>query len=564
MITDVYPLKAQFLSGEIVRIAVLLENRGAEAAEWSLEGRVSWLERQLERLMLGPVRLEAGESRELTMELQAREAAFDGFGLDVDLIGEGGVVLDTASTAFDVVDDWRRSTRYGFLSDFHRSESGDEEDVKWLSKLHLNLVQFYDWMYRHDDLVADRSEYVDLMGRELSLDVVKEKVGLCHRHGMKALAYGAVYAASKPFAEQHPDWALYQSNGEVYDFINIFTIMNIMEQSPWHRHIIGEYKRAVELVGFDGIHMDTYGFPKGGTSVWGGEERVVRLAEHFPVLIDHTREELVRSKDDIALVFNNVGNWPVGAAAKAKQDAVYIEVWKPYERYHHIRQIVREAKAAGEGKPVILAAYLTPFRTDDPERARNAGLLLTAVIASHGAYHLVAGENMAVLTQAYYADYSVVTPSFARELRTYYDFQIRYANLLYDESLTDVSMTHLDGDNLEYVFDELEYSAYGEADKVWAIVRENERRKTISLVNLTGNREDYWNEGKSRPERRTNIKLRILLEGNVSGAFAATPDDGFGRPVPLEYEITASLRGRTMELTIPSVDVWTVVWIELD
>ena len=187
--------------------------------------------------------------------------------MDVDLVEAGtGILVTTASTSFDIVSNWRKSTRYGFLADFHTRESGDEEDVKWLNKMHLNLVQFYDWMYKHDDLVSETSVYTDLMGRELNLDVVKEKVALCHQYGMKALAYGAVYAASKSFAELHPDWALYQSNGLVYDFINIFTIMNIAEQCPWHAHIIAEYKRAVERVDFDGIHLDTYGFPKTGIS----------------------------------------------------------------------------------------------------------------------------------------------------------------------------------------------------------------------------------------------------------------------------------------------------------
>jgi len=564
MIRDVYPLKAQYRSGEPVALALELENPATAPAVWRLDVRVARLASETER-RTEEIRLAGGESLTLEWELQAYEAEFDGFGVDVDLIGSDGTVLHTASTSFDVVSDWRKSTRYGFLSDFHTRERGDEEDVKWMSKLHLNLVQFYDWMYRHDDLVAEASEYTDLMGRELNLDVVKEKVALCHRHGMKAIAYGAIYAASKPFAERHPDWALYQSDGKPYDFIDIFTIMNIAEQCPWHRHIISEYKRAVERVDFDGIHMDTYGFPKTGTSVWGGEQKVVRLDEHFAALIDHTREELADSKDDIGLIFNNVGNWPVEPVAEAGLDAVYVEVWKPYERYHHIRQIVHEAQRAGKGKPVILAAYLQPFRTEsDPQRARYAGLLLTAVIAAHGGYHLLAGENRAVLTQAYYADYSRADEAFAAELRRYCDFNVRYANLLYDAKLKDVSMTHADGDNLEYVFDGLPYSTYGEAGKVWTVIRESESRKTVSFINLTGNAEDYWNAGKNRPQRLTGFKVRLLLERDATAVYAASPDRNLGRPQRLPFEVTSSLRGKTLEAVVPSLDVWTLLWVDLD
>lgn len=563
MIIDWYPLRAQYLSGEPVTLALELTNPGTTEAAWKIEVRVLRLASETERRSVN-VRLSGGERRTIEWKLQSYEAGFDGFGADVDLIAEDGSVLGTASTSFDVVSDWRRSTRYGFLSDFHARERGDEEDVKWLSKMHLNLVQFYDWMYRHDDLVAETSEYTDLMGRELCLDVVKEKVELCRRHGMKSIAYGAVYAASKPFAERHPDWALYRSDGEPYDFIDIFTIMNIMESCPWHAHILSEYKRAIELVGFDGIHMDTYGFPKTGTSIWGGDKKAIRLDEHFATLIDHAREELERSKEDIALIFNNVGNWPVEPVARAGQDAVYVEVWKPYERYHHIRQLILDAQRAGGGKPVILAAYLKPFRTEiDQHRARNAGLLLTAAIAAHGGYHLLAGEHQAVLTQAYYADYTSVEGDFASELRKYYDFNIRYANLLYDTELKDVSMTHADGDNLEYVFDEIDYSTYGEAGKVWMIIRESTARKTISLINLTGNAEDYWNEGKGRPIRQEGIKIRLLLERKAIGVYLASPDEGLGRPQALPYAITNSLRGMTLEVVLPSLDVWSLLWVDL-
>ncbi|MFD2330454.1 glycoside hydrolase family 66 protein [Cohnella sp. GCM10020058] len=62
-------------------------------------------------------------------------------------------------------------------------------------------------------------------------------------------------------------------------------------------------------------------------------------------------------------------------------------------------------------------------------------MLLTSIIASLGAYHLLAGESLSLLTQAYYVDYSPAGADFAAALRRYCDFQIRYAKLLYDASL---------------------------------------------------------------------------------------------------------------------------------
>ncbi|MFD2673547.1 glycoside hydrolase family 66 protein [Marinicrinis sediminis] len=491
-----------------------------------------------------------------------QQIKFNGYGFDVSLY-DGTACVQEMSSSFDVVSSWRKSTRYGFLSDFYTSETGRHQDVEKLNKLHLNLIQFYDWMYKHDELVGPESEYTDLMGRKLSLDVVKEKVAACHRYGMKAMAYGAVYAASQSFYESRKDWALYDSNGNVLDFIDIFYMMNVAEESPWHDHIIGEYRKTIEQVDFDGIHMDTYGTPKTAISKWGGEEKVVKLEEHFPALINHTREALEQVKEDIALIFNNVGNWPVDTVAVAEQDAMYIEVWNPYERYHHIQQIIAWARHFSQDKPVILAAYLKPFRLEAMEKAEISALLLTAAITSNGGYHLLLGEDNAVLTQGYYVDYSLVGEPFMRTMRNYYDFIIRYANLFFDASLRDVSMTHAKGDNQEYQLTGAAFSTYGEADKVWTIIREKRGRKVVSLVNLVGNLDDRWNEGKDEPARIELVEMRIQVEEQVKDVYMASPDEEMGRPQPVPYELVESDKGMVVVAQIPNLYIWKLLVIEL-
>ncbi|OME51836.1 hypothetical protein BSK59_20190 [Paenibacillus odorifer] len=562
-IKDAYPSKAQYITGEPVRIDVELYNPLQHEVQILLTTKLMSTNRVLEKQSQEVV-IDRNATLIYRVEFAPLYEAFQGYGVDFQLV-EPGMESEPFSTAFDVVSNWRQSPRYGFLSDFHSREAGDVKDVALLNKLHINLVQFYDWMYRHDDLVAPEEEFTDLMGRELSLKVVKEKIALCHAYGMKAMAYGAIYASSKAFYERHPDWALYYSNGKVVDFIDIFSIMNISEESPWHRHIIGEYKKAIELVDFDGIHMDTYGYPKSGISRLGGVEKVERLEEQFPVLIENTRQELSRSKEDVGLIFNNVGNWPVNTVAAAAQDAVYIEVWNPYERYHHIQQIIAWAKQFGNGKPIILAAYLKPFRLESLEtidKANTAALLLSAVIFSHGGYHLLLGEHNGVLTQGYYVDYSVASETFMREIRNYYDFMVRYVHLLHDPSLRDVSMTHVEGDNLEYVFSDASYSTYGEPDKVWTIVRENEKYKLINFVNLSNNAEDYWNEGKNRPTALESLTVHIQVNQKVRAVFTASPDINMGRPLDLEYSLEEGERGYVLSVTVPTLYQWSMLVVE--
>lgn len=564
IIKDIYPLKAQFASGEEVALAVELANGTDEAA--SLQVRV--LIRELDRVV---------RQRELAVEVPARgdataelnvgsfEADFIGFGTDAELELDGRVV-SRSSTAFDVADDWRRAARYGFLSDFGAEEAGDASDVKWMAKLHLNLVQFYDWMYRHDELVGTEEVYTDLMGRSVSRKVVEEKIALCREHGMKAIAYGAVYAASKAFAEKHPDWRLYTGTGEPYDFIGIFNIMNISPHSPWHGHIVAEYGKAVEKLGFDGIHMDTYGFPKTAWSRLDGKPRLERLEEQFPVLIESTREALGKLKDDICLIFNNVGNWPVDTVAKASQDAIYVEVWKPYERYHHLREIIGWAQHLSQGKNVILAAYLKPFRELDSlgeSGAENGYRCLNAVVTAHGAYHLLHGENGGVLTQGYYVDYSRLRPDFMRVVRDYCDFGVRYAHVLYAEGMRDVSMTHEDGDNLEYTFEGFPHSTYGEAGKVWTVIREKPALKLIHFINLVSASDDCWNEAKEEPRPVAGRTLSVAVDGEVETVLLASPDSRGGMALPLAFRLEATPRGYAAVMELPPLLFWDVVIVKL-
>lgn len=574
-IRDLYPTKAQFRPGEPVRLVAELTNDGGAARIASLRITMMELDETVRTQEASGIAVPARGEAVVTVDVGAYDAAFAGFGVTAELF-VAGEAKASAGTAFDVAADWRFAPRYGFLSDFGTEEAGDAEDVAWMTKLHLNVVQFYDWMYRHDDLVSEEETYTDLMGRAVSRSVVEEKIRECQTRGMKAIAYGAVYAASKPFAERHPDWRLYTSAGEPYDFIGIFNIMNIAPDSPWSRHIVAEYRKAVERLGFDGIHMDTYGFPKTGWSrtlddgasraahgkAGADGWRLERLAEQFAPLIEAARAELSQAKDDIGLIFNNVGNWPVDTVATASQDALYIEVWAPYERYAHLSGIIRSAKREGGGKPVILAAYLKPFRVPGPlgvEGAEHGFRLAQAVIASHGAFHLLHGEAGGVLTQGYYVDHSRLRPVFRRTVRDYADFIVRYGVVLFDPALRDVSMTHAYGDNEEYGFRGFPHSACGEPGKVWTVLRESGTVKLMSFVNLTAAEDDFWNEGKPKPEPVAGRVCAVAFDGEIESLFVATPDARGGAPAKLDYRVETTTRGKTALFELPELHCWDIV-----
>lgn len=550
---DAYPDKAQYVKGETVSIII-------EFSQPSDPKHTLLLEIWCNNKTIDSIKVDLHGESILTQSLGVFTDDFMGYGVHIKLFHQDAL-LEARSTAFDVVKSHNSSVRYGFLSDFYENEKGDVSDVDALNKYHLNYIQFYDWMYRHEKLVPDTVKYQDMMGRQLDLEVIQEKIKACHKKNMQAIAYGAVYAASEEFYRKHENWALLSGTGEVYDFIGKLKIMSLAQDLPWHRHIIDQYRDAILSCDFDGIHMDTYGAPKWGKTKFQGAYREEYLEKQFPVLINNTRKALSDLDKPISLIFNNVGNWPVDTVAQTEQDAIYIEVWNPYNCFRDLSQIVSGAKLLSNHKPVVLAAYIKPFLKEAPERAEASALLTMATIWANGAYHLAVGEKNCILTQAYYVDYYTMRDSFTAILRKYYDFTVRYCHILYDNNLRDVSRTHCFGDNYEYKALNFRCSVDGDSGSVYTIIREKEDRKVISLINLYGN-DHCWNTGKNPPPILKNLAFEICILKDVKTIYSISPENEDCGTKEISYATCVRNGNRFITFTIGVLNYWNTVVID--
>lgn len=524
---DIFPAKGQFCPGDT--IAFYIENFGAAS---QADVRVTVFDEVAEEKRYS---LSQGRQK---VELQGKFWRKGGYGVSASFY-QGKCLLAVCRTAFEVREPGE-IIRYGFLSDFSPKDTGCR-DVECMAKMHINTVQFYDWSWRHDHLVPLEAEYTDMMGKKNSLPVIKEKIKACHHYGMKAMGYGAVYAASKEYQEQHSDESLYDGSGSPLCFIDTFYLMNTSRESSWHEHIIEQYQEALKAVGFDGIHMDTYGTPKAALDVHG---EPVYLEETFPDLIEDAKRKLQKVHSSPMLIFNNVGGWPYQITMKANQEAVYIEVWPPNHRYHHLVRLIEDASLSG--KPVILAAYPAPFRTDVPERALESQLFLSYVIAMAGATQLFFGEENAVITQGYYGDYTKLSEEQLGKIRDYQDFFVRYGDIFYDRTLKAVSMTHQGWDNPEYIM-EPGGSADGEGGTLWYYIRENRNRKVIFVVNLK-HKDDLWNEGKQRPEQEEQVWMQVQTLQKPKAVWFASPDREAGDPEDVRYQWSETEQGMMVSL----------------
>ena len=340
-----------------------------------------------------------------------------GFGVEVALCSADGRVLHSRSGAFDVLAHWTAFPRYGFLTDFSPGRTDAEATIQALTRYHINGLQFYDWQYRHDSLVAPTAEYLDPLGRQLSLDTIAAFIAAAHAHGMAAMPYLAVYAASVAYWRAHAPDALYDSEGRPLVFGEDFLgLMNPASGGGWAQHLLGECMRTVQALPFDGLHVDQYGEPKVAFDATG---QPVDLPAAFVAFIN----ALKQARPGATVLFNAVGNWPSATLATSAQDFAYIEVWPPCVTYRELGQVVSDARLASGGKPVVIALYLPP------ERMSNMRLA-DAWIYSHGGTRIEFGEQERLLTDPYFPKHQPMGHALSAVLRRYSDFAVRYGELI--------------------------------------------------------------------------------------------------------------------------------------
>ncbi len=473
-----------------------------------------------------------------------------GYGLTVQLLDEHDAVLATDSTAFDVLEAWTQSPRYGFLTEFDSDREDVETTLDWVTRYHVNGLQFYDWQYRHETLLPPGEHYSDLLGRRMSLDTVKQLIEAAHAHNVAAMPYTAIYGASAAFYQQHPQWALFQGSGRPYEFgDNYLIIMDPSPASPWSEHLYVEFGRVLDALEFDGIHIDQYGAPKTGYNAAG--ERV-DLAQAFPGFIDRTAQVVqARRGDEGAVFFNAVGNWPVDTVAPSAENAVYIEVWEPYTRFWDLHRLVASAETYGSGKPVIIASYI------HPDRAYNVRLA-NAIIFASGGYQLELGEPGAMLADAYFPKFGLMNETMQNVMQRLYDFVVRY------EEVLALDTRNATGERAEALtMAGIDTQSYSSQDKVGVIVRQGQDFETFSLINLMGIDHDRWDTALTQgPDPLVDLAVQLHTDRPIARIWWASPDGDTLAPHPVELAAGTDSAGPYVTFTLPRLDYWTMIVVE--
>jgi dextranase len=471
-------------------------------------------------------------------------------------LGGYGVELDapgvSARTAVEVLNDPRSRLRYGFVASYNPGKDA-RAVADFARRLHLNGIQFYDWAYRHADLLGGGEQYDDALGQPITLSTVRELVETLRDAGAASYGYAAVYAVGPnewPTWQQH---ALLRPNGEPYALGDFLFILD-PAAPEWLAHFTADLAAAAERVGFDGFHLDQYGYPKHAATPDG---TAVDVAASFVSMIDEVRQTLPQAR----LIFNNVNDFPTWDTASSPQDAVYIEPWKPVVTLAALARVATRARAVANGLPVVLAAYQHTYDHASADAADRATAFTMATLLSHGATQLLAGEHGKLLVDPYYVRNHEAEPATLDFLTRWYDFAVEHDALLLDPSIVDVTASYVGdyNDDLDVAYDGIDITETAAAGSVWRRVTRTGEGIVVHLINLVGQDDTLWDAPRNTPGATGAGELRFTyIRGQAPRVRVADPDGG-----PRLVDIPVRLDGDHAVATLPPLNVWQVVHVAL-
>lgn len=141
-------------------------------------------------------------------------------------------------------------------------------------------------------------------------------------------------------------------------------------------------------------------------------------------------------------------------------------------------------------------------------------------------------------------------------MRRWYDFCVRYGDVLYDRTSVDVTRTVLGGINEEYeITAPVLASADAKAGALWVRIVQAAGQTAIHLINLAGQQNTDWDVPKRPVEPLHDVTVAVLRTESDAPAFAyADPDLAPAlRPLRSRFEDGYDI------VTIPRVGAWTVL-----
>jgi dextranase len=424
--------------------------------------------------------------------------------------------------------------------------------LAWLRLLRCTVVQVYDWMERYSRPLSESNVYVDPLNRPIELAALRRLIEGIRANGAVAQAYAPVCAADEAFARDHQSWLLLRNDGVPESLGNLLQIMD-PGNVEWRTHWIDTYGRALDALGFNGLHLDTYGYPRMPLDASGSE---VSIDEGYDGFVRAVRA--ARPNDVIS--FNQVNGVPRGFALPQGPGFRYAEVWPPNDRWRHLEGLMERSAGAAPRQGDTLAIY-PPVWEGERGGALRTAVLSEAIVTTLGASVLMWGDDFGVLCHPYYVEHEELHKDEVDTVLRWHRFALRCRDLFRDG--VDTSWYELDDENASVT---VTWSGITSPEPlggaVYARVRRREDTVVVSVMDLSGATEGSWRHRSDAGTCREVVVTVLVDAPETWRAQAAVLGLNEGRFAPLDSSEVAHREGRALSCSVPLVDGWSVVRFE--
>jgi dextranase len=469
-------------------------------------------------------------------------------------VPEGTHALEVRSAAGDVLAEEFFSVRplgeepvMGFATSF--DEHSRDSVLAWLTQLRCTVVQVYDWMDNYSMPMPGSNTYNDPLGRPIDRSALVALIEGIRSLGAVAQAYAPVCAADAELADGHPEWRLYR-NDEVPESLG--DLLQIMDpgSSGWREHWIHEYGRAVEALGFNGFHLDTYGYPRNALNDHGDPVSIERGYVEFV--------DSVRSAFPSAVVsFNQVNGVPRGLPAPASPSFRYSEVWPPNDQWRHLEGLL--SRSAGSHPPHgdTLAIY-PPVWEGNRRDALHTAVLSEAIVTTLGANALIWGDDHGALRHPYYVDHETLDASECETVLEWHRMALRCRDL-FRESL-DTSWYELTDENASVIVaSEVAVCPEPRGGSLFCRVRRGADLVVVGAIDLSGSAQGTWTAGTSEGICVAADVSILVDDPSRWRADLAVLGKNAGRFEPVSAAATSMREGNGLRFRVPLTSGWSVL-----
>ena len=480
----------------------------------------------------------------------------------------------------------------GFLSSYTTYDPKAQKRVMdWLKRTHMNYIQYYDSYYRPENLLAvddntfregisdenpkgigmagTAADYwTDLSSHTVRKDVLQKYVELGQEYGMKNMLY-IPWGNTSYVDTEHgitPEMLLFPTPEDAAAH-NVKSVQATLSggDGQWARYSLmkanpssNEFKnmlftsagKALQSVGFDGLHIDTLGPIYGGVYTVYGTEYSNDFASStgMPYFINDAAkffntDTWKKQGKDIRMSFNNVGSWGIEALANNQNiDYLYAEQWPDMgnKTYDNMFQHVKDIITADERGRAVIPAYIHKGFEGDGSFDVNGVILLDLIIMAAGGTHLELGEHM--LRGEYFPQTGMYLGDYLKEwLTQYYDFLVAYRRMFTSRNFT----SSITSSSHDIAINSIDTS------KLSVIEKSDEFIQSLSLINTNGLNGDEWQDNKldrNKPDILSNVSLK----------FDFTPKAVYY--VTIENPIPQSLEVNNNSVVVPYVDRYVMVY----